>query len=97
MFAYVGGYTTADRDGRGNGINVFGVDPVGGAWTHLQHIGGLENPSLFTLNRAGTRLYSVHGGRNLVSAFAIDRASGALTLLNQVDCQGNNPVDFGAR
>jgi 6-phosphogluconolactonase len=93
MFAYVGGYTTADRDGRGNGINVFRVDPTTGGWTHLQHVGGLENPALFTLNRTNSRLYSVHGGRNLITAFAIDSATGALTLLNQVDCQGNNPVD----
>ena len=93
MFAYVGGYTTPDRDGRGNGINVYRIDPVSGAWTHCQTIGGLENPSLFTLNRANTRLYSVHGGRDLVSAFAIDRSTGHLTLINQQDCQGANPVD----
>jgi 6-phosphogluconolactonase len=93
MFAYVGGYTTPDRDGRGNGINVYHVDEVSGGWTHLQHLGGLENRSLFTLTRDSSRLYSVHGGRNLISAFAIDRRTGALTLLNQVDCQGNNPVD----
>jgi 6-phosphogluconolactonase len=93
MFAYVGCYTTPDRDGRGNGINVFRVDEVGGGWTHLQHVGGLENPSLFTLTRDGSRLYSVHGGRNIMSAFAVDRRTGALTLLNQMDCQGNNPVD----
>lgn len=53
-----------------------------------------KNPSLFTLNRNGTRLYSVHGGRHSISAFAIDRQSGMLTLLNQADCQGNNPVDL---
>jgi 6-phosphogluconolactonase (cycloisomerase 2 family) len=93
MFAYVGGYTTPDRDGRGNGINVYRVDPVSGRWDPVQTVGELENPSLFTLNRAGTRLYSVHGGRGIMSAFAIDRATGLLTLLNQVDCQGNNPVD----
>jgi 6-phosphogluconolactonase len=93
MFAYVGGYTTPDRDGRGNGINVYRVDEVNGAWSHIQHVGGLENPSLFTLTRDSSRLFSVHGGRNLISAFAIDQRSGMLTLLNQVDCQGNNPVD----
>jgi 6-phosphogluconolactonase len=93
MFAYVGGYTTPDRDGRGNGINVFDVDPVNGRWTHIQNVGGLENPSLFTVNRSATRLYSVHGGRTLLSAFAIDRESGRLTLLNQIDCGGRNPVD----
>jgi 6-phosphogluconolactonase len=93
MFAYVGGYTTPDRNGRGNGINVYRVDPVSGGWTHLQTVGGLENPALFTLTRDSTRLYSVHGGRTLMSAFAVDRRTGTLTLLNQVDCQGNNPVD----
>jgi 6-phosphogluconolactonase len=93
MFAYVGGYTTPDRDGRGNGINVYGVDEGGVGWTHLQHVGGLENPSLFTLTRDAAHLYCVHGGRSLISAFAVDRRTGALTLLNQVDCQGNNPVD----
>jgi 6-phosphogluconolactonase (cycloisomerase 2 family) len=53
----------------------------------------LENPSLFTLRPDQSVLYSVHGGRNLVSAFAVDRVSGRLTLLNQIDCGGNNPVD----
>jgi 6-phosphogluconolactonase len=93
MFAYVGGYTTPDRDGRGDGITVYRVDPVSGGWSLLQTVGGLENPSLFTVTRDGSRLYSVHGGRDLISAFAIDRATGLLTLLNQVPCQGNNPVD----
>jgi 6-phosphogluconolactonase len=93
MFAIVGGYTTPDRNGRGDGITVYRVDPVSGAWNLEQTVGGLENPSLFTLNRDGTRRYSVHGGRTLMSAFAIDRATGLLTLVNQVDCGGNNPVD----
>jgi 6-phosphogluconolactonase len=93
MFAYVGGYTTPDRDGRGNGINVYRVDEVNGAWSHIQHVGGLENPALFTLTRDGGRLFCVHGGRTLMSAFAVDTSTGMLTLLNQVDCQGNNPVD----
>jgi 6-phosphogluconolactonase len=93
MFAYVGGYTTPDRNGRGNGINVYRVDDVNGAWSHIQHIGDLENPALFTLTRNGARMYCVHGGRNLMSAFAVDTHTGQLTLLNQVDCQGNNAVD----
>jgi 6-phosphogluconolactonase len=71
MFAYVGGYTTPDRDGRGNGINVYRIDEVNGAWSHIQHVGGLENPALFTLTRDQSRLYTVHGGRNLISAFAV--------------------------
>lgn len=93
MFAYVGGYTTPDRNGRGNGINVYRVDPVSGGWRPIQTVGELENPALFTLTRDQTRLYCVHGGRTMISAFAVDKATGTLTLLNQIDCQGTNPVD----
>ncbi len=81
MFAYVGGYTTPDRNGRGEGITVYRVDPKGGGWSLIQTVGGLENPALFTLNRAQTRLYSVHGGRELMSAFAIDQQSGISTAM----------------
>jgi 6-phosphogluconolactonase len=93
MFAYVGCYTTSDRDGRGDGIRVYRLNGSGDVWTECQRVDGLENPSLFTSRRDQSVLYSVHGGRNLVSAFAVDRVSGRLTLLNQMDCQGNNPVD----
>jgi 6-phosphogluconolactonase len=93
MFAYVGCYTTPDRDGRGDGIHVYHVNPQGDRWTEIQHIGGLENPSLFTLRRDQSVLYSVHGGRNLISAFARHPVTGHLRLLNQIDCQGLNPVD----
>jgi 6-phosphogluconolactonase len=93
MFAYVGCYTTPDRDGRGNGIRVYRVNDAGDVWSEIQLVDGLENPSLFTLNRAKSVLYAVHGGRNLISAFSVDHATGRLMLLNQMDCQGNNPVD----
>jgi len=92
MLAYVGGYTTPDRDGR-DGIHVYRINSPEGAWTHLQHVSGLENPSLFTLRSDNRVLYSVHGGRTLVSAFAIDEPSGHLRLLNQIECGGTNPVD----
>lgn len=92
MFAYVGGYTTRDRDGRGDGIRVYrvGEDAV---WTHVQHVTGEENPSLFTLRPDGRVLYVVHGGLTYVSAFSIDPVSGELRLLNRQTCNGNNPVD----
>ncbi|HTW69502.1 MAG TPA: lactonase family protein [Acetobacteraceae bacterium] len=93
MFAYVGGYTTADRDGRGDGIHVYRIDAPGADWTHVQHLDGLANPSLFTPRPDGRVLYSVHGGRDHVSAFGIAPETGRLTLLSQMPCQGNNPVD----
>ena len=93
MRAYVGGYTTADRDGRGDGIHVYRIDAGTGAWVEEQHVGGLENPSLFTLRRDNSVLYSVHGARKLVSAFRVDAGSGRLTLVSQLDSGGVNPVD----
>jgi len=93
MFAYVGGYTTADRDGRGDGIHVYRIDAPGADWIHVQHLDGLANPSLFTLRPDGRVLYSVHGGRDHVSAFRIAPETGALTMLSRMPCQGNNPVD----
>ena len=93
MFAYVGGYTTKDRDGRGDGIHVYRVDTATGAWTHVQHVAGEENPSLFTLRPDNRVLYSVHGALTHVSAFSIDPASGHLNLLNRQESGGTNPVD----
>lgn len=94
MFAYVGGYTTSDRNGRGDGIHVWRTGEPGRAWEALQHVGGLENPSLFTLRRDGSVLYSVHGARTIVSAFRRDPASGTLSLINQLPSGGANPVDL---
>lgn len=92
MYAYVGGYTTKDRDGRGNGIHVYRVD-AGAAWTHVQHVVGEENPSLFTMRPDGRVLHVVHGALKYVSAFSINPASGKLLLLNRQPCNGTNPVD----
>ena len=91
-FAYVGTRTTRERNARGEGISVYQVDPATGALDRVQLVGGLVNPSFLALNRAGDRLYAVHGDRSEASAFAVDRATGHLSLLNQVDFQGRNPV-----
>ncbi|HEY1930502.1 MAG TPA: lactonase family protein [Acetobacteraceae bacterium] len=92
MFAYVGGYTTSDRDGRGDGIHVYRIDSAG-TWHHIQHVDGLANPSLFTVRADHRVLFAVHGGRDHISSFRIDPSSGHLTLLSQMPCRGNNPVD----
>jgi 6-phosphogluconolactonase len=92
MFAYVGSFTTPDRNGRGNGINVFAVDPASGGWTHVQELGGLENPSFLVTSADQRFLYAVHGGRDHATAFALDAASGRATLLNQVATGGMNGV-----
>jgi 6-phosphogluconolactonase (cycloisomerase 2 family) len=52
---------------------------------------GLVNPSFLALNRAGDRLYTVHGDQQEVSALRVG-ADGRIELLNTIDCKGRNPV-----
>lgn len=92
LFAYVGSYTTAGRDGRGNGINVYKVDRRTGAFRHVQHLGGLENPSFLAIDPSGRFLYSVHGDRSEATAFLIDQGTGQLGLINRQPTGGYNPV-----
>ena len=91
-FAYVGSYTTPERNGQGNGINVYSVEPGTGAFRHVQHLGGLENPSFLVINASGTRLYSVHGDRSEVNAYTIDPETGRIAPLNRQPTGGWNPV-----
>lgn len=94
MYAYVGCYTTPDRDGRGEGIGVYQVDPQSGAWTLVQLVGEVANPSFLAIHPEQHTLYCVHGGNDHseVSAFAIEPGAGRLTLLNTESTGGANPV-----
>jgi len=98
MFAYVGSYTTPERKGHGNGINVYRVDPRSGAFRHVQNLGGLENPSFLAINKTGTHLYSVHGDRSEATAYTIDARTGHLRVLNRQSTGGYNVIhlDFDA-
>ncbi len=98
MFAYVGSYTTPERKGHGNGINVYRVDPRSGAFRHIQTLGGLENPSFLAINKAGTHLYSVHGDRSEATAYTIHARTGHLSVLNRQSTGGYNVIhlDFDA-
>jgi 6-phosphogluconolactonase len=90
-FAYIGSRTTTDRNARGTGITVYQYQATTGEMTLIQTVSDLVNPSYLVINRAKTRLYAVHGDQSEVSSFAID-ADGKLTFLNQVSCEGKNPV-----
>src|SRR2546427_3883042 len=85
--------------GNGRGIHLFQVDRATGAMTPagVQELG--TSPNCLTLNAAGTRLYSTNetdhvgeGNEGTVSAFAINRAAGQLTLLNTVRSGGAGPT-----
>ncbi|WHO72391.1 lactonase family protein [Rhizobium sp. BT03] len=90
LVAYVGARTTRTRNARGNGLNVYRLGPVA-EWTHVQLL-EMENPSFLAFDRSGCFLYTVHGDADRVSAFAVDRASGELVLLNEQSTGGRNPV-----
>ncbi|MCM5705128.1 lactonase family protein [Larsenimonas salina] len=92
MLAYIGCRTTQRRQARGKGIEVYRVEQEGRVWTHVQRVDGLTNPSYLILNRAGNRLYCIHGDRSDISAFSVHPVSGELTLLNQASTGGANPV-----
>lgn len=85
--------------GNGRGIHVFRVDRRSGALTPAGVVESGTSPSCLAVNADGSRLYSANetdranaAGEGTVSAFAIDRASGALTLLNSVRSGGAGPT-----
>lgn len=92
MYAYVGSFTTAQRKARGDGIHVYRADPATGAWTHLQHVGGLVNPSYLALSHDQRVLYSVHGDEEYATALALDPATGEAKILNRAATGGKNGV-----
>jgi 6-phosphogluconolactonase (cycloisomerase 2 family) len=92
--------TQVDRPpGNGRGIHLFRVNRDTGAMTPagVHELG--TSPSCLVLNAAGTRLYSANetdqaddDKQGTVSAFAVDRADGHLTLLNTVRSGGAGPT-----
>lgn len=92
MYAYVGSRTTRERNARGDGITVYKVDQGKGTLELVQVVKDLVNPSFLALNKAGDRLYTVHGDKSDVSAFSIDKATGKLIFINQQSTEGKNPV-----
>jgi 6-phosphogluconolactonase (cycloisomerase 2 family) len=91
-FAYTGSYTTKERKARGDGIHAYRVDPESGAWTHIQHVGNLVNPSFLVLDRHARYLYSVHGDETYATAFSLNAETGELALLNTAATGGRNGV-----
>jgi 6-phosphogluconolactonase len=101
-FAYVGSYTRVAPGGGGAlapaGISVFAVEAGSGALTFVAATPA-DNPSWVALHPTGRFLYAVneiddYGGQasGSVRAYAIDAATGGLTLLNEQSSQGRDPT-----
>jgi 6-phosphogluconolactonase (cycloisomerase 2 family) len=85
--------------GNGRGIHLFRVDRATGALTPSGIVEMGTSPSCLAFNGEGTRLYSANetdrigaDKQGTVSAFAVSRADGALTLLNTVRSGGAGPT-----
>jgi len=85
--------------GNGRGIHQFQVDRSSGALTPSSVYELGTSPNCVALNAAGTRLYSTNetdrvgpNNEGTVSAFAINRDDGQLTLLNTVPSGGAGPT-----
>src|SRR4051812_24360007 len=85
--------------GNGRGIHSFEVDRATGALTPSSVYESGTSPNCLALNSAGTRLYSTNetervgkDNEGTVSAFAIDRTTGKLALLNSVHSGGAGPT-----
>jgi 6-phosphogluconolactonase len=93
-FGYVGTYTGPES----KGIYVFRFDAASGKATTPELAGETNNPSYVAIHPTGRFLYAVNeisdykGAKDgAVSAFAIDKKTGRLTLLNQVSSRGAGP------
>ena len=96
LFAYVGSFTTTQRYARGDGIHVYRVDAETGAWTHVQRVANLVNPSFLAIGRDGRCVYSVHGDETYATAFSVDRESGQITPIGRAETGGRNGVHLAA-
>ncbi|WP_040949555.1 lactonase family protein [Gorillibacterium massiliense] len=94
LILYVGCYTHESREG----IQVYRFNPSERTFQKIQSVEDLPNPSFLTFSADGKRLYAVleteesdgvPGGS--ACAFAIDPASGKLTLLNRENTGAAGP------
>jgi 6-phosphogluconolactonase len=101
--AYVGTYSSPQgpegSKGYGEGIYLFEMDGETGALARRDVFRNASNPSWLALNGSGTRLYAANetatfenANSGSVSAYAVDKASGQLSLLNTVSSRGAGPA-----
>src|SRR5438445_2544665 len=103
ILAYVGTYSSPQGPegsaGYGRGIYLFQMDPSTGALAERDVFADASNPSWLALDPSRTHLYAANetatfrgANSGSVSALAIDRSSGHLTLRNTVSAEGAGPA-----
>jgi 6-phosphogluconolactonase len=105
MLVYVGTYTEPIRfgtgkvlQGKGEGIYIFRMDQDTGALEPTGRTTGVANPSYLAFDATQRFLYAVNELKTYqdrptgtVSAFAVDTATGELTILNRQPTHGTDP------
>src|SRR5438132_12422372 len=88
--AYVGTYTTKTNS---KGMYVFRFDATTGKLSAIGIAAETRDPSWVAVHPNGKFLYAANeaGKTSAVSAFAIDKKDGKLTLLNQLPALGEDP------
>jgi 6-phosphogluconolactonase len=103
ILACVGTYSSPQgpegAKGRGHGIYVMEMNPATGALSERELIPNDANPAWLAFDASHAHLYSANevatfgdGKSGSVSAYAVDRATGHLTLLNTVSSEGAGPA-----
>jgi 6-phosphogluconolactonase len=94
VLLYIGAYTNQMN----KGISVAKFDPATGAMSEMTTAAETANPTFLAIHPNSRYLYSIgetgqfQGQKTgFVSAFSIDRATGKLTLLNEVSSKGPGP------
>jgi 6-phosphogluconolactonase (cycloisomerase 2 family) len=103
LFAYVGTYSSPQgpegSKGRGEGIYLVRADMTTGALTPVERFKNDSNPAWLAFNSTKTHVYSANETNTYegqksgsVGAYAVDRATGRLTLVNTVSSRGAGPA-----
>lgn len=80
MFVYVSGSSST--------IAIYSFDPATGALTPRGSAAGGTEPTYLAWDPAGRFLFAGNGGSGRVTAFGIDRATGALSRINDAPTEG---------
>jgi 6-phosphogluconolactonase len=105
ILAYVGTYSSPQgpegSKGYGQGIYLFEMNPETGALKQRELFPNGSNPSWLAFDPSRTHLYSANetaayqgAESGSVSAYAIEKSSGRLTLLNTVSSEGASPCQL---
>jgi 6-phosphogluconolactonase (cycloisomerase 2 family) len=100
QLAYVGTYNTSSdgAGGNGKGIYLAEMNTASGELNVLGLAASTENASWLSFDPSGRFLYAANevanfnGKNGAVSAYAVDRSSGKLELLNAVSSEGAGPA-----